>query len=279
MGKRLMLTAAPRSVTPYLLTMCNRFRLAKRPQPLEIPGLGTVEFDFSPRYNVAPTQPAPVALLENGRLVCRDLAWGFKPAWSRGPVTNAMIETAACKPTFKDAFATRRCLVPASAFYEFVDFNSRKQPVMFTLADESPFFFAGLWSQREQPGNFVILTTAANDAIRDVHDRMPLIVAPSDYDAWMNPAAEGYKQVGATTAELKRTWVNPRMNNSRIEDEAAARPLVARVETCAGAVALPNGLPEGATVRICGFNSGSFDVEHEGRRFRVDSLCVRRNGW
>lgn len=244
-----------------------------------IEGLGTIEFEFNPRYNIAPTQLAPVVIVKNGKFAHHEMHWGFKPAWAKGVITNAMIETAPSKPTFKEAFASRRCLVPASGFYEWVDFNGGKQPVLFRLANEQPFYFAGLWSTNEPPGRFVIITAAANQYVRDVHNRMPVIVAPQDYNVWLDPNGEQYKQVSPTTAELKTVWVNRRMSNSRNDSEEAAQPITGIAQSVAGAYPLPAGLPEGSAVTIRSFSAGTFDVEFEGKQFRVLSMGIKRNGW
>lgn len=259
--------------------MCNRYRLTRRETPLTITGLGTIEFEFSSRYNIAPTQLAPVVTVESGKLAARDMKWGFKPAWSKGVITNAMVETAPSKPTFKEAFASRRCLVPASGFYEWVDFNHGKQPVLFTLGNEEPFYFGGLWSSKEPPGRFVILTTAANQFVREVHNRMPIIVGAADYNAWLDPNSDNYRRVSPSSEELKTKWVNRRMSNSRNASEADARPLTATASTDAGAFQLPQGLPENSTVNIRSFRQGFFDVEFEGKTFHIPAGCVHRNGW
>lgn len=259
--------------------MCNRYRLTQRPKPLTIPGLGTIEFEFSPRYNIAPTQLAPVVIVDSGQLAAREMNWGFKPAWSKGVITNAQAETAPSKPTFKEAFASRRCLVPASGFYEWVDFNQGKQPVLFTLASDEPFYFAGMYSTNEPPGRFVIITAAANQYVRQVHNRMPFIIEPSDYEAWLDPNGDKYRRVSPSPAELKTLWVNRRMSNSRNAVESDAQPLTATVTSFQHVQALPDGLPENATVTIRGFTEGYFDVEHQGKVFHLPAGCVHRNGW
>jgi len=203
---------------------------------------------------------------------------GFKPTWSKSPITNAQRDTIDQKPTFKEAFATRRCLIPASGFYEWVDFNGGRQPVLFTLADEKPFFFGGLWSTKEPPVHFVIMTAPANQFVRAVHNRMPLIIDPKDYVAWLTPQGDAYKQVLPTSEELKTIWVDRKISNSRNDNEESARPLTATVETLQGAYALPEGLPQKATVKIVGFHTGTFTVEFEGKKFEVLSACVRRHG-
>jgi putative SOS response-associated peptidase YedK len=259
--------------------MCNRFALSKKDERLVVAEYGSVELYYQLRWNIAPTQPAPVVFLENGKLVCRDMQWGFKPAWSKSPITNAMRETLEQKATFKDAFAMRRCLVPATGFYEWCDFNKGRQPVLFSLPDDHLFYFGGLWSTKEPPGHFVIVTTAANESVRGVHNRMPLIVPPTEYQAWLSPEGEAYKQIGAFSGELKTVWVDHRVNFVKNDGPESAQPLTATVKTLFGGYNLPEGLPELAAVKITGFHEGTFVVDFEGKRFEVDSACVHRHGW
>lgn len=159
--------------------------------------------------------------------------------------------------------------MPATGFYEWTDHVGRRQPILFSLAGGTVFYFAGLYSTAEPEGNFVIVTAAANDIIRPVHDRMPFIVAPKDYDAWLNPKSEAYKLVTPSNGNLRPLWVSHRINNSRNESPEAARPLTATVKSVAGGYPLPPGLPEGAAVTILGFSPGYFDVEHNGQQFQV----------
>jgi len=212
-----------------------------------------------------------------GGWLARRCSWGFKPAWSKAPVTNAQFETLSQKPTFKDAFVSRRCLVPADGFYEWTTFCAKRQPIRHTLVGEPLFFFAGLWSVKEPPGHFVIITVAANQVVREVHERMPLIVAPDDYDSWLG-SGESYKAILPTTQELRTCWVNQRINNVRNEDEESGRPLTGTVKNALGGYVLPAGLPEGATVKIVRFSTGYFDVEFDQKRFEVPIACMDHEG-
>jgi putative SOS response-associated peptidase YedK len=161
------------------------------------------------RYNVAPTQTVPVVrAAESGREGAL-LRWGLIPSWADDPaignrLINARAETAHEKPAFRQAFKRRRCLVPASGFYEWAKAGSgggkprggRKQPFYFYPADGELFAFAGLWERwRPRDGSaddsepvetFTILTTDANTAVRPVHDRMPVILAPDAWDLWLD---------------------------------------------------------------------------------------------
>jgi putative SOS response-associated peptidase YedK len=155
--------------------------------------------ELAPRYNIAPTQPvAAVRAAEAGRQLVR-LRWGLVPPWAKdtkvAPI-NARSETAADKPLFRAALRKRRCLVPASGFYEWLALagGKRKQPYCFRPGDERPWAFAGLWERWPGPDGPVescaILTTAANELVRPVHDRMPVILARQHWAAWLDPQAQ-----------------------------------------------------------------------------------------
>jgi putative SOS response-associated peptidase YedK len=146
---------------------------------LDLAGAGEVE----PRFNIAPSQPVAVARLGDDGRELAPLRWGLVPSWARdakfAPI-NARSETAADKPTFRQAMRKRRCLVPADGFFELKASGKRKQPFTFRLHDDKPFAFAGLWDRWEGPSGPVetccILTTEANDLVRPAHDRMPVML-------------------------------------------------------------------------------------------------------
>ena len=254
--------------------MCNRYALSKKQERIILQDYETLDLYFTERFNIAPTQSAPVMLVENGKLVSREMKWGFVPKWSKSPVTNAQFETLDKKQMFKEAFETRRCLIPASGFYEWQDFVKRKQPILFLIKNERNFFFAGLYSAKIGDECFVIITTAANRFVSPVHNRMPLILAPDDYTAWLNPQSQNYKTITPTAEEMKTYWVSDKMNSSRNADPEAAKPLTATVKSVFGGYPLPDGLPEGSIVKIRSFDGGWYDVEFEGRVFNVFTACV-----
>jgi putative SOS response-associated peptidase YedK len=179
--------------------MCGRFSLFT-PAP-DLAGLFDLAgfLELAPRYNIAPTQPvAAVRSGEAGRELVR-LRWGLVPPWSRdtkqAPI-NARSETAADKPMFRAALRKRRCLIPASGFYEWAALagEKRKQPYCFRPRDERPFVFVGLWERWEGPEGPVescaILTTEANELVRPVHDRMPVILPQQHWAAWLDRDAQ-----------------------------------------------------------------------------------------
>jgi putative SOS response-associated peptidase YedK len=177
--------------------MCGRFLLFSDPSTLaDLFDLAAFP-ELSPRYNIAPTRPvAAVRTGEAGR-ECVRLRWGLVPPWSRdakeAPI-NARAETAADKPTFRHALRKRRCLVPADGFYEWAAVGGRKQPYCFRPWEERPWAFAGLWERWQGPGGPVescaILTTGANDLVRPVHDRMPVILPERHWAAWLDPEGQ-----------------------------------------------------------------------------------------
>src|SRR5439155_15824792 len=165
-----------------------------------------VPFDLAgPRYNVAPTQFIPLvrpAADRPGREVAT-AKWGLVPSWAEDPgigsrMINARSETVATKPAFRSAFKKRRCLVPATGFYEWEKVGAKKLPHLFTVSDGRPFALAGLWESWHRDGeeleSFTIVTTEANELLAKYHDRMPVIVHPNDYDLWLRGAPQ---EVGA----------------------------------------------------------------------------------
>ena len=149
---------------------------------------------FGPRYNIAPTQASPVTRWVDGRPVLAALRWGLIPFWARdlaigNRLINARAETVPGKPAFRAAYRARRCLVPASGFYEWRKVPRGKQPYYITGVGGALLAFAGLWEQWQPPGaeatqSFTIITTDANATMKGIHDRMPVILAPEHYEAW-----------------------------------------------------------------------------------------------
>lgn len=158
--------------------------------------------DLPHRYNIAPSQPvaAIVQLPDSDRRKLKWLRWGLIPSWAKDPaigykLINARAETASEKPSFRSAFKHRRCLIPSDGFYEWQRLEgskTKKQPYYFSLKDNNPFAFAGLWERWEsKEGDIVetctILTTEANELVSPIHDRMPVILHPKDYALWLDP--------------------------------------------------------------------------------------------
>lgn len=183
--------------------MCGRFALATDKKILAmLYGLDLrADFELRPRYNIAPSQKVLTLRLspENGEKELNELKWGFVPFWADDPaignrMINARAETAAEKPSFRNALKKRRLLVPASGFYEWKSEDGNKQPFFIYRRDEKPFSFAGLWERWDKGSDplesFTILTTEPNSLLSDLHNRMPVIIRAEDYSAWLNPDAE-----------------------------------------------------------------------------------------
>jgi len=162
--------------------MCGRFTL-RMPQNLLVEKFGR---EAQPRYNIAPTQL--VLVLRGERQTLVEMRWGFASTGSTGQaLINARSETVASKPTFRDAFRERRCLVPADGFYEWKREAGRKQPYFIQMQDGGLFTFAGIWKGAPGEETFTILTTTANELLASLHDRMPVIIEPADRDRWLDP--------------------------------------------------------------------------------------------
>jgi putative SOS response-associated peptidase YedK len=224
--------------------MCGRFTLAV--PAAEIADLFEVDarLNLRPRYNIAPTQQAPVvrAKKDEGRELTL-LRWGLIPAWAKDPaignrMINARAESVAEKPAFRAAFKARRCLVPADGFYEWQKAGKGKQPFYIRRKDKQPFAFAGLyerWQNRAEGeilDTFTIITTEPNGLMAPIHNRMPVIIPEDDYDRWLDPEETGdpdllvpYPEEELTAYPIS-TWVNsPAHDDARcIEPVSAPSP-------------------------------------------------------
>lgn len=163
--------------------------------------------EWSPRFNIAPSQDVVAARLTGAGRELVLLQWGLVPSWYDDPATggrfiNARAESAHIKPTFRDAFWNRRCLVGADGFYEWRSVDGAKQPYYIRRIDGRPFGFAGLWERwkrgpRDAIESCTILTTRPNEVVEPLHDRMPVIVSPEDYDRWLNPRSADLEELEA----------------------------------------------------------------------------------
>ena len=226
--------------------MCGRY-LLKAPADALRRAFGFVERpNLMPRYNIAPTQDAPVIRERRepkGERTLQMLRWGLIPSWAEdmkggARLINARAESVAEKPSFREAFRKRRCLVPADGFYEWRAEGKLKQPYLIARRDREPFAFAGLWERwvpkTEPPepayiDSFTIVTTDANALLKPLHDRMPVILAPQDYPRWLDR--------GSSEAELKALLkpapedllgyvpVSPRVNAAAPDDAGLIEPL------------------------------------------------------
>jgi putative SOS response-associated peptidase YedK len=197
---------------------------------------------LKPRYNISPSQTVAVVRLlpDDTERKLAMLRWGLIPAWAKDPAKarqpiNAKSETVAELPTFRVAFRQRRCLIPADGFYEWKQEGGRKQPVYICMKDRKPFAFAGLWERWVgEEDKFIesctILTTEPNDLLEPIHNRMPVILDPNDYELWLDPDVQEVtrlKPLLRPYAPEQMTYfpVNLRVNNPKHDDPLCLEPL------------------------------------------------------
>lgn len=226
--------------------MCGRYALTTPPEVLAaLLHLQRMEYDLVPRYNIAPTQMVAVVRADAERR--RELVpmrWGLIPFWAKdrtigARMINARSESAALKPAFRQAMRRRRCLIPASGFYEWKKLGKRKQPYYIRRTDDAPLGFAGLWESWSDPQggetleSCTILTTDSNGLLRQVHDRMPVILDPDGYDLWLDPDEEDPQRVrrllAAAPSEVFSVYpVHTRVNSPGNDDASLIEPLPAQ---------------------------------------------------
>jgi putative SOS response-associated peptidase YedK len=179
--------------------MCGRFTLTTNPEQLRAALFGfTIPDELEPRYNIAPSQP--VAVIPNdGKNQLDFFVWGLVPSWAKEPaignkMINARAETLSEKPSFRNAFRRRRCLIPADGFFEWRQEPGakRKTPMYIRLKSGQPFAFAGLWELWSSTDgskilSCAIITTQPNTLMQDIHNRMPVILPEEAYKAWLEP--------------------------------------------------------------------------------------------
>lgn len=156
--------------------------------------------EYQPRYNIAPSQPLLCVIHDGEANRAGYLKWGLVPSWSKDPkignkMINARAETLAEKPSFKASFKKRRCLIIADSFYEWKKDGNRKIPMRIKLKNDQPFAMAGLWerwqdNEGQQINSCTIITTSPNELMKDIHDRMPVILSPEDEKIWLDRSIE-----------------------------------------------------------------------------------------
>jgi putative SOS response-associated peptidase YedK len=222
--------------------MCGRFRLTRSQRQLEEHFEAEGEVEVSPRYHIAPSQPV-VVIRQDAREAVRKLSnmrWGLIPSWAKDPgagykTINARSETVATTASFREPFKSQRCLVPADGFYEWKRDGKTKQPYGFEVNDGELFAFAGLWDRWTNPqGEMVesctILTTTPNALLAEIHDRMPVILSPDNYDLWLD---RGFREVASVSemvkpydaALMRRYPVSTRVNQVENDDADCAKPV------------------------------------------------------
>jgi putative SOS response-associated peptidase YedK len=230
--------------------MCCRYLLLQEHyrEILARLGLGP-EADFGSRYNIAPGTVIPAVrrqahggrdhhgVGEGGHEAAR-LHWGLVPSWAKdrdgAGLMNARAESLADKPSFRDAFRSRRCVIPASGFYEWARHGRARQPWLFRWRDERPFGLAGLWESWHAPDGAVretcaIVTTAPNDLMRPIHHRMPVMLTLEQFDAWLDPRQTAPEKLAPLlqtppTGAMSAMALDSRVNSVHHDDPACLAP-------------------------------------------------------
>lgn len=216
--------------------MCGRYALTSSPAVIAERFQLLWTPHIAPHYNIAPSQMIPVVReTEHGRELTF-LKWGLIPRWAKDAqigarLINARAESVAEKPAFRDAYRSRRCLVPADAFYEWKGVAVHKQPYCIRMRDHGLFAMAGLWERWMAPDgraveSCTIVTTVANALVAELHERMPLVLAPADYDTWLNPGTGSAELPFAVMVEEMVSYpVGPAVSNARNDDPACLNPI------------------------------------------------------
>ena len=235
--------------------MCGRFVAASSAH--ELAGLFEADVaaeDLAPNYNVAPSAEVYATFVDGGASHPKDgrrievFSWGFLPKWVQSKsrqkrLINARSETVDTKASFADAFASRRCIIPATGFYEWKVLNSpgekkrKKQPMFIFRSDQELLCMAGVWESRRVEGterdelSFTILTTQANGFLSNIHHRMPVVLPKSNWVEWLDPQNSdiaGLKQIlrPAPSALFEAHRVNPKVGNARHKGPELMAPLV-----------------------------------------------------
>lgn len=180
--------------------MCGLYSLSKTPRETKAWFKYAEDAEFPPRAHVAPGQPIGVVRMEGGARHFALVRWGFIPSWVKEvkpgkPLINARGETVMDKPSFRNAMRRRRCLVPADGYYEWSGAEGRKVPFFVQHPDRGLFGFAGLWehwmgADGSELETATLMTIAPNAELSLIHDRMPVIIAPEDYETWLTGEAE-----------------------------------------------------------------------------------------
>lgn len=226
------------------LAMCGRFTLrTAAPEVARAFRLIGTSGELTPRYNIAPSQMVAAVRVAGANV--RQLVflrWGLVPAWADDPaignrMINARAETVTEKPSFRKAFAVHRCLILADGFFEWqktgTTAKAPKQPYFITMRDHCPFAFAGLWERNTRCGEPIetctIITTVANDLMRPLHERMPVIVPADQHELWLDPAVHESERllpllVPYDSHAMQATPVSQLVNNPRNDSAACIMP-------------------------------------------------------
>jgi putative SOS response-associated peptidase YedK len=222
--------------------MCGRFVITSPPEAVR-QVFGYVEQpNFPPRFNVAPTQPIPVVIIENGVRHFRLMRWGLLPAWVKDPrdfalLINARAETVVQRPAFKNAIRRRRCLVPADGYYEWQASGQRRRPYFIHRREAGPIGLAALaetWigPNGEELDTVAIITAPASPELAGLHHRVPVTIAPEDFERWLDCSADDAEMVmallrGPDEGEFVWHEVSTRVNHVTNDDAQLVLPIAA----------------------------------------------------
>lgn len=216
--------------------MCGRFTITHPDEALArlfaaVPGN---DLPPVPRFNVCPTTPVAVVTSDGGARRLRAMRWGFIPAWYKAPndgplLINARADTVATKPAFREAIRARRCIVPASGFYEWQEVGGKKLPWYFTRTDGQPMAFAGLWQRWGDLDTVAIVSTDAGPGMAGLHHREAVMLEPADWPLWLGEAGHGAAVLMRASAEgvMQCHRVDPAVNSNRAEGPGLILPVAA----------------------------------------------------
>jgi putative SOS response-associated peptidase YedK len=220
--------------------MCGRFVITSPPTAIRLVFGYAEQPNFPPRHNIAPTQPVPVVILDQGARHSRLMRWGLIPSWVKNPrkitlMINARSETIAHKPAFKNAIRRRRCLVPADGYYEWQMVAGRKRPLFIHRGDNSLFGLAGIaetWigPNGEELDTVAIVTAPASRDLAVLHHRVPVTIRPEDFARWLDCSSDDAADAMALLAPPKEgefAWheVSTRVNHADNDDAQLILPI------------------------------------------------------
>jgi len=219
--------------------MCGRYTLTRQEGVIEemqaVLGMTAQSEWWKPRFNVAPTQPAPVVIAHDGVRSIEMMRWGLVPHWAKEKkaplMINARVETIEAKPAFRDAFHRRRCLVPADGFFEWKRDGKTPLPLYFHPEPRRVVAFAGIWTRAGETTSFAILTGPPNALVAPIHDRMPIVLPREAYAAWLDPAADPHALLAVPpVADWRGDFVSTRVNSAAHDDPGCIGPAEAPVQ-------------------------------------------------
>ena len=208
--------------------MCGRYTINIGRARFETVYNTQAPLEFAERWNVSPTQAAPIIRSVGDSLEASMMRWGFERSSNHkgAPIINARAETVMDLPSFASSFRQRRCIVPATGWYEWRVIDGKKQPYYLTSEDNEPLAFAGIWTPAESAHRYVVITTRADASISHIHDRTPVILDKERWKIWLSdaPLAELEAMLEPTDAKgLDYYPVSPRVGNYRNDDSSLTK--------------------------------------------------------